>query len=124
MPPIFPDTESYVNRSAFPLSESVSGENPFVDKPSKNVVEVVAENVKRCMQESRDYNSGPAIYRKTGVSVGTLSRILNKEVATGIDTLERLAEVFECEPWELMIPDDETREAIIALRNHARKRNA
>jgi transcriptional regulator with XRE-family HTH domain len=85
-----------------------------VDKTSKNVVEALADNVKRRMAESG--LSGPTIYAKTGVSVGTLSRITNEGVATGIDNVERLAEIFGCEPWELLVPDDETREAIIAVR--------
>lgn len=82
-------------------------------------MEVLAENVARLKEKSG--LSGPTIYARTGVSVGTLSRITRKGVVTGIDKVERLAEVFGCEPWELLIPDEDTRAAIIALRNHARR---
>jgi uncharacterized protein YerC len=114
IPSHFPDSERYVKPHHFPHSEITSAQNPFVDKTSKNVVEALADNVKRRMAESG--LSGPTIYAKTGVSVGTLSRITNEGVATGIDNVERLAEIFGCEPWELLVPDDETREAIIAVR--------
>jgi uncharacterized protein YerC len=114
IPSHFPDSERYVKPHYFPHSEITSAQNPFVDKTSKNVVEALADNVKRRMAESG--LSGPTIYAKTGVSVGTLSRITNEGVATGIDNVERLAEIFGCEPWELLVPDDETREAIIAVR--------
>lgn len=112
--PYFPDSERYVKGLFFPHSENDSAQNPNVDKTSKNVIEALADNVKRRMAESG--LSGPTIYAKTGVSVGTLSRITNEGVATGIDNVERLAEIFGCEPWELLVPDDETRRAIIAVR--------
>lgn len=118
--PYFPDSERYVKGFDFPHSENDSAQNPFVEKTSKSAIEALAENVIQRMAETG--LSSPIIYQKTGVSVGTISRIKNKGVGTGIDTVERLAEVFGCEAWELLIPDNETREAIIALRNHARKR--
>lgn len=80
-------------------------------------MQALAENLERLMDEHPGLDSGPAIQRAIGLSPSSIGRIKRQEVAVGIDMVDKLAQAFGCEPWELLVPDDETRRAILALRN-------
>lgn len=84
-----------------------------MDKTHKTIVQVVAENVQHYMDLNPDLQSGPKLKKKSGVSVGTVSRIINQQVATGIDTIEALARAFGCQPWELLVDKDATKADIV-----------
>lgn len=65
----------------------------------------LAENFEALRGKYRDRYRLPDIARAGGPANGTLGRILAKQAGATIDTLERLAEVYDCEPWQLLVPE-------------------
>lgn len=76
------------------------------------MAQILAENVARYMEQKPDVDSGPKL-RRYGITDGTLNRIRKQSHFVGIDKLERLARAFGCEPWELLVDGEQTREAIV-----------
>lgn len=68
--------------------------------------DILAENLKTLMAASSKLSTFPDIIRASNgkISNGTLDRIRRKESATGVDSLEPLAEVFGMQAWQLLVP--------------------
>jgi hypothetical protein len=41
---------------------------------------------------------------EAGIGPGTMTRIKQQETSTGVDTLEKLANLFKVEVWQLLVP--------------------
>lgn len=67
---------------------------------------VLAENVSRRMEERywNSRNKPMALAKEAGVSLSTVQRLLSKEQATTIDTIEAVAGVFGLQAFQLLAP--------------------
>lgn len=66
--------------------------------------DVLAENLKKLMAASSRLSTFPQITKAGGGANGTLDRIRRKSIATGVDNLEPLAQVYGLQPWQLLVP--------------------
>jgi hypothetical protein len=66
--------------------------------------DVLAENLKKLMAASPKLATFPQITKAGGGANGTLDRIRRKSIATGVDNLEPLAEVYGLDAWQLLVP--------------------
>lgn len=67
---------------------------------TSHTVRLLAENLNRLMDERQLANRRLAL--SCGLGEGTIQRIRRAQVAIQIDTLERLANYFGLEPWQLL----------------------
>jgi transcriptional regulator with XRE-family HTH domain len=67
--------------------------------------DVLAENLRKLMKAREDLSRFPDITSASRgeLTNGTLDRIRRAEVALTIDKLASLAEVFDLEPWQLLV---------------------
>ena len=70
--------------------------------------QILAENINRLMQSTLALNSNTKLVKRSGLGLGTMGRVRNAEAAATIDTLDRLAECFGVQPWQLLEPQDVT----------------
>jgi len=43
--------------------------------------------------------------RETNIALGTASRMKAQDTSVGLDVIDRIAEKFKVEPWQLLLPD-------------------
>lgn len=72
-------------------------------RPSR-ALQVLARNLGRLMVASRVYDTQGKVAAKAKVDQKTISRILLLQNEPSIDKLERIAAVFGCEAWQLLVP--------------------
>lgn len=76
--------------------------------------QVLAANLRAAMQKNPAISTQPKLEAKSGVGQSTISRILKEQGAATLDVIADLAKAVGCQPWELLVDDDETREAALA----------
>ena len=90
-----------VGNSATHFWESPLGKLPLMgDSPRQ----LIAVNLARLMEESKDLYTLERLSVRCGISRGTLDRIRRALVSTGVDQLEAIGKAFDLEPYELMTP--------------------
>lgn len=52
----------------------------------------------------------PELAKATGVAQSHISRIMSGAQSIGLDIIWEIADGLDCEPWELLVDDDATRE--------------
>lgn len=108
--------KTYVATDYKPQMASRKRDNPFVDKKTRKTL---ARNLKRRMEESTDLKSQPAVAARSGVSQTHISRMLRGTSAATVDMLDALGRAFRCQPWELLVDDEEMRaEAVRRILGH------
>jgi transcriptional regulator with XRE-family HTH domain len=65
--------------------------------------DTLAANLKALMQQHANLNTLPKLIQRTGMTNGTLDRIRRAAVSVGVDELEKLAQAFELQPWQLLV---------------------
>lgn len=76
---------------------------------------ILSENLKALMATHPGLDTCKAIAKAGGPSNGTVERILNSKVGASIDQLDLLANIYELEPWQLLVPGlDPTNPPILA----------
>lgn len=83
--------------------------NPIVDK--KKIREVLARKLQAAIDAGETQTS---LAQKAGTSQAHISRLLNCEAAATVDLLPGLAKALRCQPWELLLDDEEARKEILA----------
>ena len=68
------------------------------------IEKTVADNLTLLMKSSNAAGSDEKLARRSGVGRGTVQRARRGEVSLSIGNLERLADAFGLEPWQLLIP--------------------
>ncbi len=63
------------------------------------------------MESDPALNSQPKLAAKAGLGKSTIGYVLSGANDATIATIAALARAFGCEPWELVIDDDNAREA-------------
>lgn len=66
--------------------------------------EVLAENLSALMRDRPRLDTFKKIVAAGVPSNGTLDRIRRKKAGCSVDQLDALADVFDLEPWQLLIP--------------------
>ncbi|OFZ67942.1 MAG: hypothetical protein A2V79_05480 [Betaproteobacteria bacterium RBG_16_56_24] len=66
---------------------------------------ILWENVSLLMHQHYGKENLTQCADDSGVGPGTMSRIKAQETSVGIDTIEKLATLFNVQPYELMIPN-------------------
>ncbi len=71
---------------------------------------IVAANLQALMDQAADNKqyhlaTQNQLAKVSGVGQKTISAILAKDQATGIDTLQKLAQAFKLQAWQLLVPD-------------------
>lgn len=85
-----------------------------MDKETTSLRAVLARNVRRRMAETPSIRRQEMLEEKSGLGQSTVSRVLNCGGAATLDTLEALARAIGCQPWELLVDDDQLREEIVS----------
>lgn len=98
--------KTYVASERKPQMARPGCDHAFVDNKTRKTL---ARNLRRRMEESADLKSQPAVSARSGVSQTHISRMLRCTSAATVDMLEQLARAFRCQPWELLVDDDEMR---------------
>ena len=65
------------------------------------------------MDGSLSLSSQAALARKSGVAQSYLSRVLRAKSAATIDQIERIAQAFGCQPFELLVDSEMIRRVAI-----------
>lgn len=68
-----------------------------------NSRKIIADNLKKLM--FKNSQSQGYIHRMTGISQSTVGRILNNEVSPTIDSLDKIANLYNLHSWQLLLPD-------------------
>lgn len=71
---------------------------------ASNTTKVLAENLGRLMRFHHDLDSNPKLSKKSGLGLGTISRLRNGDVDPNLATLESLAGAFGLSPWQMLVP--------------------
>lgn len=66
---------------------------------------VLAENINRLMEANVALESNPKLARRAQIGIGSVARIRNAQTDITLDTLTKLAEAFDLQPWQLLVPD-------------------
>lgn len=67
---------------------------------------ILARNLNRLMDATYSLNSNTRLAKRSGLGLGTMGRVRNAQVDATIDTLDKLAECFGLESWELLAPQE------------------
>lgn len=73
--------------------------------PSRHVL---ASNLNRLMAATFSLDSNTKMVKRSKLGLGTIGRVRNAEVDATVDTLDKLAEAFGVQPWQLLAPPDIT----------------
>jgi transcriptional regulator with XRE-family HTH domain len=72
--------------------------------PSIDTKAVLWANVTALMDRDYGGENLSRLARDTKIGPGTATRMKEQQTSVGIDTLEKLAEFFGIEPWQLLAP--------------------
>lgn len=82
--------------------------NPFVDAMAKQVgfkaSEILSENVTRLKDAKPDASSQGKVGKRAGKSQSTIGRIINEQINCRANTIGDVAEAFNLEPWQILVP--------------------
>jgi hypothetical protein len=113
MDTFYPNSDRNASGRIYPLAGKFFPENPYVDKKT-TLKAILARNVRRHMESNPLIRRQEMLEEKSGMGQSTVSRVLNCGGAATLDTLEALARAIGCQPWELLVDDDQMREEIVS----------
>lgn len=73
-------------------------------KPPSKVLQVLAENLKRCIADHKELNTEPKLAARAKMDQKTVYRITHLQNEPSIDKVERLAKALGVEAWQLLVP--------------------
>lgn len=97
--------EMYNPQMGFSLSH-----NREMEKDT-NLVQVLAVNVTKLMENNENLNRLEKVAKKASVGRGTVDRVKNRAVSTTLGTVEKLAKAFGVSPIDLLTDDQTKQEA-------------
>lgn len=65
---------------------------------------VIWENLTALMESHWGAVNLNQLAREAGIGPASVTRIKNQETSIGIDVLEKLASIFDLQPWQLLVP--------------------
>lgn len=87
-----PDPGGYAYRMAKPRMRGV-------------VESIIGTNLDALMAHHSELNNSERVGSKAKIPPRTVNRIKNAQVSCTVDTLAKIAKVFEIEPWALLVPN-------------------
>jgi transcriptional regulator with XRE-family HTH domain len=79
------------------------GRKADIDEQVTGSARTLAVNLRALMAATPELGSNPKLGAKTKLGVSAISRLVNGHNAT-IETLDRLAEAFQLQVWQLLMP--------------------
>lgn len=73
--------------------------------PGMSIKATVIANVELLMQSKYGKRNVTALGRDTGIAIGGAQRVLDPSTNVGIDLLEKIADKFEVDVWQLLVPN-------------------
>jgi DNA-binding Xre family transcriptional regulator len=113
MQTFYPNSDISASARIYPPSGNDFLENPYVDKTNTSLRAILAKNVRKRMEQDPSIRRQEMLEEKSGLGQSTVSRVLNCGGAATLDTLQALARAVGCQPWELLVDDDQVREDIV-----------
>lgn len=80
----------------------------------KSLQKILAENVEALMKHRPEVGTEKLLRAKAKIGGGTLDGIRQMDKAPTLRTLEKLAKAFDIEPYQLLIPDFDPKNPVIA----------
>lgn len=77
-------------------------ETPHMLRP--DIKRVLWENVAGLMRKRWQGENLTRLARESGCGPGTATRLKECQTSVGVDVLEKIAGVFDLEPWQLLVP--------------------
>lgn len=87
-----------------PHSESVLVYVPSVE-PSLNAKAVLSKNIRALMKARYEGENISQFAKDTGIGLATVARIKEAKTSVGLDVIERIADKFDLQPWQLLVPN-------------------
>ncbi len=81
---------------------------------ARSARKILAENLTALMKYHEDASSQKAVRDKSRVGGGTFDGAVNATSNTTLDSLEKLARAFGLQPYQLLIPDLDPKNPLIA----------
>lgn len=78
-----------------------------------DINEIVARNIRTRMMASDLTNKQTKLAGRAKISQSHVSRLINKASSATIGRLAKVAHALGCEPYELLLDDDQARRALI-----------
>lgn len=113
IPPLYADLHTASSGSGNALTHAACEENADMQTKKRGIREVLAANLQARMDADETISNQPLLSARSGVDQGYISRVLRQEAAVSIEVLEKLARGCRCQPWELLVDEEATREAAI-----------
>jgi hypothetical protein len=88
----------------------------------KDAASILADNLDRLMNSQQPRPSQAAIAKSAHLDQKTVSRILNRSVATSVTAVESLAKIWGLQAWQLLFPDLDPSNPPVAPVTEAEKR--
>lgn len=105
MLPVVKEIRKWPSGNSIPAASNILH---WMDKRAARVI--LAENLKRLMDQDANLDSGPKLARARGrpkIAPKTVNNVLNKRHNTRLGTIEKLAERFGLEAYQILIPAEE-----------------
>lgn len=75
----------------------------------QDIRKIISANVKALLRHEQradaGWEPGPSALMRKNFANGTAQRILAGETSYGVEMVDRIAEAFGVEPWQLLVPD-------------------
>lgn len=68
-------------------------------------MEILANNLKRLMAAHETLKTQAAVGKACGINQRTVGYIINQEHSCGLKQLEAIAQAFDLQPWQLLVPN-------------------
>lgn len=88
----------------FPQTCRMKKKTEALTEKQRRTAVTLGQNVSALMGGNESLDSNPKVSKATKLSTSTLSRLRNGQVNANLETLEAIAEAFDVEPWQLLVP--------------------
>lgn len=85
-----------------------AAQNAYV--PNQTIRGVLVDNI-RARLAGAGFDSPTALARKAKVDPSYVAKLMKTQFSCSVDVLEKLAEALDCQPWELLVDSEASREA-------------
>lgn len=83
-------------------------QNAYV--PNQTIRGTLADNI-RARLAGAGLDNPTALARKAKVDPSYVAKLMRTQFSCSVDVLEKIADALECQPWELLVDSEATREA-------------
>jgi transcriptional regulator with XRE-family HTH domain len=84
--------------------------------------DILAANLKLLMEHHQELRTLKQLVKASGMTNGTLDRIRRAATSVGVDELKPLAEVFDLQPWQLLVEGLDPKDPPVLAQQSERER--